>query len=182
LHVPRDGTGVSSLLPIRRHTRVPRTAATVTTAGLIAACAIPVAAATTSPGAEPPERVSMKATAQVPKLHWVSCHGQFRCATARVPLDYRHPDGTRISIAVVRHVATDPAKRIGSLFVNGGGPDQQIEGFLAAYPGLPPILRQRFDIVTFDPRGFGRSTAVRCFSSSAAERRVPARAAAGSRA
>jgi pimeloyl-ACP methyl ester carboxylesterase len=87
-----------------------------------------------------------------------------------VPLDYRHPGGTKISIAVVRHVATDPAKRIGSLFVNGGGPDQQIQGFLTAYPGLPAIVRERFDIITFDPRGFGHSTAVHCFPSTAAER------------
>jgi len=112
----------------------------------------------------------MAAAAQVPELHWNSCHDEFQCATARVPLDYRHPGDTKISIAVVRHVATDPAKRIGSLFVNGGGPDQQIEGFLAAYPGLPAIVRQRFDVVTFDPRGFGLSTAVRCFPSPAAER------------
>ena len=141
----------------------------VTAAGLIAACAGPATAATSSRGAEPPAHTSMAAVAQVPKLHWTSCHDEFQCATARVPLDYRHPDGTRISIAVVRHDATDPAKRVGSLFVNGGGPDQQIEGFLAAYPGLPAILRQRFDIITFDPRGFGLSTAVRCFTSTAAE-------------
>jgi len=87
----------------------------VTAAGLIAACAVPATAATSPRGAEP-ARTTMAAAAQVPKLHWASCHHEFQCATARVPLDYRHPDGTRISIAVVRHVATDPAKRIGSLF------------------------------------------------------------------
>src|SRR5262249_42638944 len=157
--------GVSSLLSTRGHARVPRTAAMLTAAGLMAACAVPTTAATSSRGAEPSARTSVAAAAQVPKLHWTSCHDEFQCAMARVPLDYRHPGGTKISIAVVRHVATDPAKRIGSLFVNGGGPDQQIEGFLATYPGLPAILRQRFDIITFDPRGFGLSTAVRCFPS-----------------
>src|SRR5262249_28713509 len=154
---------MSSLLPTRGHARVPLTAAVVAAAGLIAACAVPATAATSSRAAEPPARTSIAAAAQVPKLHWTSCHNGFQCATTRVPLDYRHPDGTKISIAVVRHVATDPAKRIGSLFVNGGGPDQQIEGFLAAYPGLPAILRQRFDIITFDPRGFALSTAVPSF-------------------
>lgn len=141
----------------------------LTTAGLVAACAAPATAATSSWGAEPPAPATVAVRAQVPKLHWTSCHDGFQCATARVPLDYRHQDGTKISIAVVRHVATDPAKRIGSLFVNGGGPTQQIAGFLVAYPGLPAILRQRFDITTFDPRGFGLSTAVRCFPSTAAE-------------
>src|SRR5262245_27496640 len=160
---------VNSLLPPRGHARVPLTAAMVTAAGLIAACAVPTTAATSPRGAEPQARTSIAAAAQVPKLHWTSCHDEFQCATARVPLDYRHPGGTKISIAVVRHVATDPAKRIGSLFVNGGGPTEQIAGFLATYPGLPAILRQRFDIITFDPRGFGFSTAVRCFPSTAAE-------------
>src|SRR5262250_2032991 len=147
-----EAKGVNSVLSTRGHARVPRIAAMVTAAGLIAACAMPTTAATSSRGAEPPARTSIATAAQVPKLRWTSCHDAFQCATARVPLDYRHPGGTKISIAVVRHVATDPAKRIGSLFVNGGGPDQQIEGFLAAYPGLPGILRQRFDIITFDPR------------------------------
>ena len=32
-------------------------------------------------------------------------------------------------------------------------------------------MRDRYDIVAFDPRGFGFSTAVRCFSSVAAENR-----------
>jgi pimeloyl-ACP methyl ester carboxylesterase len=141
----------------------------LTAVGLTAACAASATAATSSRGAERPAPATMAVPAQVPKLHWTSCYGGFQCATARVPLDYRHQDGTKISIAVVRHVATDPAKRIGSLFVNGGGPTEQIAGFLATYPGLPAILRQRFDIITFDPRGFGLSTAVRCFTSTAAE-------------
>ena len=164
-----EAEGVSSLLPTRSHARVPQTAALLTTAGLIAACAVPAIAATSSPRAGQATRITMAAAAEVPKLHWTSCHGGFQCATARVPLDYRHPAGTKISIAVVKHVATNPGKRIGSLFVNGGGPDEQIDGFLAEYPGLPALLRQRFDIITFDPRGFGFSTAVRCFSSTAAE-------------
>jgi pimeloyl-ACP methyl ester carboxylesterase len=108
---------------------------------------------------------------RVPALHWRACDHGFQCATARVPLDYRHPRGTLISIAVIRHRAADPAQRAGTLFVNGGGPSAQIEGFLAEFPALPAVLRDRFDIVTFDPRGFGFSTAVRCFPSAAAENR-----------
>jgi len=33
-----------------------------------------------------------------------------------VPLDYRHPRGKLISIAEIRHRATDPARRVGTLF------------------------------------------------------------------
>ncbi len=102
-------------------------------------------------------------------LHWASCDKGLQCATAKAPLDYRHPDGAKIGTTVIRHVATDPAERIGSLFINGGGPAEQIEGFPAGYQGLPAVLRERFDIITFDPRGFGYSTAIRCFPTAAAE-------------
>ncbi len=112
------------------------------------------------------------AAAQVPALTWKACDRGFQCATARVPLDYRHPGGAKISIAVVRHLATDPARRPRSLFINSGGPGEQIEGFLSFYyPRLPAVLRKRFNIISFDPRGFGFSTAVRCFLSAAAEQK-----------
>jgi pimeloyl-ACP methyl ester carboxylesterase len=70
---------------------------------------------------------------------------------------------------VIRHLATDPRKRVGTLFVNGGGPAEQIQGFLAEFPDIPAVLTERFDIITFDPRGFGFSTPIRCFRSIAAE-------------
>jgi pimeloyl-ACP methyl ester carboxylesterase len=120
---------------------------------------IPAAAATVRPSVGP----------RIPVLHWRACDHGFQCATARVPLDYRHPRGKLISIAVIRHRATDPARRVGTLFVNGGGPSEQILGLLAEYPDIPAVLRERFDIISFDPRGFGFSTPVRCFSSIAAE-------------
>jgi hypothetical protein len=52
-----------------------------------------------------PAPASLAASAPpVPVLNWGPCHGGFQCATARVPLDYRHPDGAKISIAVIRHL------------------------------------------------------------------------------
>jgi pimeloyl-ACP methyl ester carboxylesterase len=154
-----------------RRARLPAVvaAAAVAATGLIAALAVPAIFATASPGTTPRTGITTGATPQVPVLNWTPCDNGFQCATAQVPLDYRHPDGTKISIAVIRHVATDPAERIGSLFINGGGPSEQIDGFLAAYPSIPATLRERFDIITFDPRGFGYSTAVRCFPTAAAE-------------
>jgi pimeloyl-ACP methyl ester carboxylesterase len=137
-----------------------RRAAATCLAGLIAAAIVPVTAvAATSRRSAPP----------VPVLSWHPCDGGFQCATARVPLDYRHPDGQTISIAVIRHRAADPARRAGSLFVNSGGPSEQIESFVAGFGVIPAALRARFDIITFDPRGFGFSTAVRCFPTAAAE-------------
>jgi len=105
----------------------------------------------------------------VPVLHWAPCDGSFQCATAKVPLDYRQPLGKTISIGVIRHLATDPVHRLGSLFFNSGGPATDIDGFVQSYSQVPAEVRARFDVVTFDPRGFGFSTEISCFSSSAAE-------------
>jgi pimeloyl-ACP methyl ester carboxylesterase len=72
-----------------------------------------------------------------------------------------------VSIAVVRLPAGDPARKIGSLFFNPGGPGGSGVDFVLA---LAPYLytdevRARFDIVGFDPRGIARSTALRCFGT-----------------
>jgi hypothetical protein len=39
-----------------------------------------------------------------------------------VPLDWDRPRGRTITLAVVGHLASRPGERIGSLFVNPGGP------------------------------------------------------------
>ena len=65
------------------------------------------------------------AAASGPRIAWSKCFaamGEFQCGTVQVPLDYDQPQGASISIAVVRQPATDPAHRIGSLFLNPGGP------------------------------------------------------------
>jgi pimeloyl-ACP methyl ester carboxylesterase len=113
--------------------------------------------------------VARPAAPPVPALAWHACQGAFQCAIAQVPLDYRQPGGRMISIAVIRHRATDPARRLGSLFFNSGGPAEQIGPFLDSYPAIPAELRARFDIVSFDPRGFDPSSAISCFPSLAAE-------------
>jgi pimeloyl-ACP methyl ester carboxylesterase len=102
----------------------------------------------------------------VPVLSWTDCGGGFQCATAQVPLDYERPRGRAISIALIRLPASDPAHRIGSLLVNPGGPGGSgVAVVRAASKGFPAELQARFDIVGFDPRGVGLSTAVRCFAS-----------------
>jgi pimeloyl-ACP methyl ester carboxylesterase len=98
-----------------------------------------------------------------PQLRWSGCAGSFQCTTATVPLDYNQPHGATIRLSVVRLPAADPARRIGSLFVNFGGPGTGGVGELASLgPTYPDVLRQRFDLVSFDPRGVGGSTPIRC--------------------
>jgi pimeloyl-ACP methyl ester carboxylesterase len=157
---------------LQRPGRVLRAAAVTAAAGLVTALAAGATGAAASQRTGQQAVTTRAAAAPVPVLTWKACHGSFQCAVARVPLDYRHPDGAKISIAVLRHLATDPARRLGSLFINGGGPGAQIEGSVGFYWSLPAVLRERYDIVFFDPRGFGLSTAVRCFPTFAAEKKL----------
>lgn len=115
------------------------------------------------------------AAPHVPALHWRACDNGFQCATAQVPLDYAHPGGQQISIAVIRHLAGNPARRGDTLFANGGGPNEQIKPFVAEFSQIPAGLRANFTIVSFDPRGFGFSTPFRCFPSMAAENKFLAK-------
>lgn len=103
----------------------------------------------------------------VPQLTWQSCGDGFDCATARVPLDYDTPAGRTIELALIRLPATDQTRRIGSLFVNPGGPGNSGVEFVrtAARTAYPADVRARFDIVGMDPRGVAASTPVRCFAS-----------------
>ncbi len=92
------------------------------------------------------------------------------CATAKVPLDYAKPKGTSISLAVVKHAATDPAHRLGTLFINPGGPGGTGTGEIPDWIDFfPTELLQHFDVVSWDPRGIGESTPVQCFASGEAE-------------
>jgi pimeloyl-ACP methyl ester carboxylesterase len=103
-----------------------------------------------------------------PQLDWRPCvqGSQFDCATAKVPLDYRNPGGRTIELAVVKRKATGPGRRIGTLFFNPGGPGGPGTVQMPQnYEAFPREVRERFDIVSWDPRGIGNSTAVNCFES-----------------
>ncbi|MFG3308619.1 alpha/beta hydrolase [Streptomyces wuyuanensis] len=103
-----------------------------------------------------------------PKLDWKPCvHGSpFDCATVKVPLDYRTPRGRTIELAVVKRKATGPGRRIGTLFFNPGGPGGPGTVQMPQnYESFPREVRERFDIVSWDPRGIGNSTAVNCFAN-----------------
>lgn len=84
---------------------------------------------------------------------------RFDCAFLTVPLDYGMPDGPTARIAMLRQRALDPAARIGSLFVDPGGPGGSGVTFLPALAGLigEGEVAQRFDLIGFDPRGVGVS-------------------------
>ncbi|MDX3516808.1 alpha/beta hydrolase [Streptomyces scabiei] len=88
---------------------------------------------------------------------------EWQCATMKAPLDWEEPDGDTIGIALIR-ARTSGAKnrRIGSLVFNFGGPGGSGVKSLPASAQDYATLRTRYDLVSFDPRGVGRSVGVRC--------------------
>ena len=92
-----------------------------------------------------------------------------QCGKLAVPVDYARPDADTADLALIRFPAT--GQKIGSLVVNPGGPGESgVDAAAGMVEGLPEEIRQRFDLVGFDPRGIGSSTpAVRCNSDAEAD-------------
>jgi pimeloyl-ACP methyl ester carboxylesterase len=114
---------------------------------------------------------SSSTAAATDPIAWNECGSNLDCATVEVPLEYTEPDGVQIPLAVMRHRATDPTQRIGSLFFNPGGPGVVATDTLRNMPataGAPgtfsPDLLARFDVIAMDPRGVGQSGGVRCLT------------------
>ncbi len=96
-------------------------------------------------------------------LYWTQCGAGLECAVLRVPLDYERPDRTVLELSLIRRPAGDPARRIGPLVVNPGGPGASGVSYLrASVEHMDAELLTRFDVVSFDPRGVGGSTGLDC--------------------
>jgi pimeloyl-ACP methyl ester carboxylesterase len=106
-----------------------------------------------------------------PALVWTDCGDGFQCGTVTVPADWRAPSSAgagsapadTVPLALIRHPAESPADRIGSLVVNYGGPGESGVDYLrVTWSRLPAVVRARFDVVSFDPRGTGASRPIDC--------------------
>jgi pimeloyl-ACP methyl ester carboxylesterase len=158
----------------RLHRHAVRTTAVAGAAALLlAGASAAVADTTTDRQDEPPPPAQVEAP--VPEIAWEPCEGEgleaFDCASVEVPTDYDEPEGETTTIALTRLPATAPEERIGSLFVNFGGPGgpgvatmHQLGG-----PFLDPQVHAQFDVIGFDPRGVGLSDPVTCFPDQASE-------------
>jgi len=111
-------------------------------------------------------KLPLPSAAQTPspttQVAWSDCGNGFQCATLQVPLDYSRPEGRQISLALIRKPVTDSSRRIGSLLLNPGGPGGSGVRFLRDFAAFLKNLNSRFDLVSWDPRGVGASTAVTC--------------------
>ncbi|MEU2266373.1 alpha/beta fold hydrolase [Streptomyces olindensis] len=88
--------------------------------------------------------------------------GEWQCATMKAPLDWDDPKGDTIDLALIRARAGDTSRRIGSLIFNFGGPGGSGITSLPSFAEDYETLRTRYDLVSFDPRGVGRSAPVIC--------------------
>lgn len=99
-------------------------------------------------------------------LTWHDCRSGFQCSSLAVPLDWSHPAGTKIDLALIRKPARK-ANPIGSLLFNPGGPGEPGTDFLRQFletGDFPDELADRFDLVSWDPRGTGGSAGIACLT------------------
>ncbi|MDQ1626342.1 MAG: hypothetical protein QOI54_86 [Actinomycetota bacterium] len=98
------------------------------------------------------------------RLRWRGCGDGFDCTRVRVPVDYSRPAGPTLRLAVIRLKARG-ADRLGSLLINPGGPGASgVDYARAADVVVSKAVRERYDVVGFDPRGVARSRPIRCLT------------------
>ncbi len=125
--------------------------------------AVRVAPAARRASAPVPSVASTTTTLPVAPVTWSACQNGLQCATVTVPLDYAEPAGPTLAVALARHPASDPAARIGALIFDPGGPGGSgIDNLPTELGVLGPDVLARYDVVSLDPRGVGRSSPVRC--------------------
>jgi pimeloyl-ACP methyl ester carboxylesterase len=136
---------------------VKRILATMAAAGVLAAgvVLVPPAAAASGPAAAAAEFAPAPIT-------WGACESdaltraKAECATLEVPMDYAHPAGAKVSLAVsrVRHTT---AQSQGVMLVNPGGPGGSGLGLSTLGRAVPNHAGDAYDWIGFDPRGVGAS-------------------------
>ncbi|QYS96477.1 hypothetical protein H0G86_003718 [Trichoderma simmonsii] len=108
------------------------------------------------------------------ELEYHDCYGEFKCARLEVPLDWLNETDTRVAtIAMIKLPAVVPDDDPtfgGTIFTNPGGPGSSgvefllISGRYLQYTVDKPG-RRHYEIVSFDPRGVGKTTpASDCFN------------------
>ncbi|MFC9690566.1 alpha/beta fold hydrolase [Kribbella sp. NPDC056951] len=116
---------------------------------------------------------STTAVAEATPIEWHQCalnendaegkaldEADAQCGDLKVPLDYRRPNGPKITLALSRIKAT--GDRIGALVINNGGPGGPSLSAPIERPDVIEALGKRYDLIGLDPRSVGRSTPIDC--------------------
>jgi pimeloyl-ACP methyl ester carboxylesterase len=124
---------------------------TTTTTTVAPSTTTTVPAGTTGSGTIPPATIT-----------WSACDLRFECGTLAVPVSYGDPAEGVIHISVIELPSAEPDP-IGDVVLNPGGPGASgIQYLEQSWTGFPLSLRDRFTLVSFDPRGIGASDPVVC--------------------
>jgi pimeloyl-ACP methyl ester carboxylesterase len=99
-----------------------------------------------------------------PPIAWGTCTNATlkargaECGFVIVPLDYAHPGGTKIKVAIsrVKHKSA-AADYQGVMLVNPGGPGGSGLIYSVLQPAIPNNVGLDYDWIGFDPRGVGSS-------------------------
>jgi pimeloyl-ACP methyl ester carboxylesterase len=104
--------------------------------------------------------------AAMESLQWKECRPRAveQCATLTVPLDWSKPAGATTNVFVAKVPAKDQKHKLGALFFNPGGPGGAGGSIFAAglADAVLPQFRDKYDLVSFDPRGSGSSSQLNC--------------------
>lgn len=136
-------------------------------ASATAAAPAPGLSPSPTPAPSPSAAAAFPTPPAPPALTWRACSAPFQCSSIKVPLDWANPTaGPTVSLALIRLPASgSPSERIGSLFVNPGGPGASAVDFARSIQQiLPSEVLARFDVVAFDPRAVGQSQPLQCLS------------------
>ncbi|KAL8283847.1 hypothetical protein RQP46_005279 [Phenoliferia psychrophenolica] len=103
-------------------------------------------------------------------VDWQPCalNPAYSCGYLEVPKDYFNLTVGTAQIAMLKVPATArPSERLGTIFLNPGGPGGSGVGFALGFgTTLSKLLEGRYDLLGFDPRGIGASIPrVECFPS-----------------
>lgn len=137
------------------------------TAALVTASGVSAAHAKTTAG---------PATAEAPTINWESCADAewiahladvlpqgLQCGEMEAPLDYSNPTGEKVTLRMTKKPAT--GERVGSIFVNPGGPGGQGTMALGIGLSLGEEVTSKYDVIGIDPRGIGFSERLNCAST-----------------
>ncbi|WP_029146382.1 alpha/beta hydrolase [Microbacterium luticocti] len=99
-------------------------------------------------------------------IEFTPCADGDECAKVTAPENWDDPGAGSIELAIIRHRASG-GHPLGSLLVNPGGPGasgvELVRDSLTFAVG--DDLERNYDVIGFDPRGVGESTAVACYDS-----------------
>ncbi len=122
---------------------------------------VPTAASAAPSSAQSTAGASAAAVPTPPPIVWSACTDiapTAQCGLLTVPLDYSHPSGAKIQLAVSRVPHTVAANKYqGVMLVNPGGPGGSGLGLSILGQFVPNHVGDAYDWIGFDPRGVGSS-------------------------